>query len=403
MRVAGIIAEYNPFHNGHAYHIAQSRRLTNADAVIVIMSGAFTQRGEAAILDKWTRAEMALKNGADMVIELPCLFALREARGFAEGGVQLLSRLGIVDAIAFGCEEECIGLIESVAKCLLEEPAEYKDELHRLLDSGLSYPKARAKAAAVTLGIDESALDRPNFALALEYAQANMRLEHPLELMPVTRTSDFHSEELAEICSASAIRAAIQRGDTCAALNCLPENCREEFRLALGGGAGREACALTDASFIDDLALFTLRQHSPQSLSAFAGVSEGLENLLIQKARVSPDVQSLLSACKSKRYTLSRLRRLLPQIALGITHSMQVESPCPTYARVLGCRRDALYLMGEIQRRGDIPITPGGRALDGDPIWEIETRATDLWGLATRSAEWRRAGMDYTHKFVVVD
>ena len=118
--------------------------------------------------------------------------------------------------------------------------------------------------------------------------------------------------------SASAIRAAIQRGDTCAALNCLPENCRKEFRLALGGGAGREACALTDASFIDDLALFTLRQHSPQSLSAFAGVSEGLENLLIQEARVSPDVQSLLSACKSKRYTLSRLRRLLPQIALGI-------------------------------------------------------------------------------------
>ena len=253
---------------------------------------------------------MALKNGADMVIELPCLFALREARGFAEGGMQLLSRLGIVDAIAFGCEEECIGLIEPVAKCLLEEPAEYKDELRHLLNSGLSYPKARAKAAAHTLGIDESALDRPNFALALEYAQANMRLEHPLELMPVTRTSDYHSEELAEICSASAIRAAIQRGDTCAALNCLPENCRKEFRLALGGGAGREACALTDASFIDDLSLFMLRQHSPQSLNAFAGVSEGLENLLIQKARVSPDVQSLLSACKSKRYTLSRLRRL---------------------------------------------------------------------------------------------
>ena len=210
MRVAGIIAEYNPFHNGHAYHIARSRRLTNADAVIVIMSGAFTQRGEAAILDKWTRAEMALKNGADMVIELPCLFALREARGFAEGGVQLLSRLGIVDAIAFGCEEECIGLIEPVAKCLLEEPAEYKGELHRLLDSGLSYPKARAKAAAHTLGIDESALDRPNFALALEYAQANMRLEHPLELMPVTRTSDYHSEELA----GNLFRQRHTRGDT---------------------------------------------------------------------------------------------------------------------------------------------------------------------------------------------
>lgn len=403
MRATGIIAEYNPFHNGHAYHAARARDKTGADAIIVAMSGAFTQRGEAAVLDKWTRARMALENGADMVIELPCLFALREARGFAEGGVRLLASLGIVDSIAFGCEAECLNLIQPVAECLLKEPEAYKSALRDALESGISYPRARALAAAAVLNIDCAMLDRPNFALALEYAQANMRLERPLELVPILRTSDYHSDELAEICSASAIRAAIARGEVENALKGLPQNCRDIFSQALFNAAGRNACALTDAAFIDDIELFAIRQLAPSELAQYPGVSEGLENLIAQKARTSPDAQALISACKSKRYTFSRLRRLLPQIALGITRAMQTASPAPTYARVLGCRRDALWLMGEIQRRGRIQITPGGRALDGDPIWALETRASDLWGLATRSSDWRRAGMDYTHRFVIVD
>lgn len=400
MRAVGIIAEYNPFHNGHRYHIARARELTHADAVIAVMSGAFTQRGDAAILDKWTRARMALQNGADMVIELPCLFALREAQGFACGGVKLLSGLGIVDTLAFGCEEECIPFLESAAACLLTEPDNFRACLHSGLKSGMSYPLARSRALSKALGIDESILNRPNFSLALEYAQSNMRLGSPLKLMPVARTSDYNSQELSDICSASAIRAAILRGEIDAALCGMPENCRDAFYRALSGDASVEACALTDSGFLSSLYIYSLRHLTPEQLTAYAGVSEGLENLLLRAARESSNAEELLTACKSRRYTLARLRRLLPQITLGITRDMQCRHPAPTYARVLGCRSSMLHLMGEIQRSGALPVTPGGRGLSGDALWELEVRASDLWGLAVCNPAWRRAGIDYTHKFV---
>lgn len=403
MRAVGIIAEYNPFHSGHRYHIARARELSHADAVIAVMSGAFTQRGEAAIVDKWTRARMALQNGADMVIELPCIFALREAQGFAHGGVSLLSGLGIVDTLAFGCEEECIPFIEPAATCLLTEPEDFRAQLHSELKSGTSYPLARSRALSKALGIDESLLNRPNFSLALEYAQSNMRLGSPLKLIPIARTSDYNSQELSDICSASAIRAAVSRGEIEGALCGMPENCRDVFYRALTGNAGAEACALTDSDFLSSLYIYSIRKLSPDLLKAYAGVSEGLENLLLRAAREASNTEELLNACKSRRYTLARLRRLLPQITLGITRDMQLTHPAPTYARVLGCRKSMLGLMGEIQRSGTLPITPGGRTLSGDALWELEVRASDLWGLAARDPAWRRAGMDYTHKFVTID
>lgn len=404
MRAVGIIAEYNPFHSGHAYQIARAREAAGADAVIVAMSGAFTQRGEPALLDKWTRARMALMNGADVVIELPCLFALREARGFAGGGVELMSALGAVRALSFGCEPGLISLIEPVARCLSEEPPAYKAELRAALDAGLSYPRARARAVAGALGVDASALDAPNFALALEYAQASARLERPLDLMPIARTSDYHGGELGDICSASAIRAAIARGDVSGALGGVPANCRGALREALSGAPGRDApCALRSDAFIWDLALHLLRSLTPAELSAWPGVSEGLEHLICRQARLCPDAEALLAACKSKRYTYARLRRLLPQVALGITRRMQADHPHPTYARVLACRREALGLLGELKRTASLPLVTDARALDDDAIWALETRATDLWGMCAANPAYRLAGRDYTHRFVVVE
>lgn len=396
MRAVGIIAEYNPFHAGHALQLARARALSRADAVVVAMSGAFTQRGEPALIDKWARARMALGSGADIVVELPCLFALREAQGFAEGGVRLLSALGIVDALSFGCEPECIALTGEVAHCLSTEPEQYRSLLRAGLDRGLSYPRARADAAAAYLGVDPDALDRPNFALALEYAQANARLARPLELLPVARTSDYHGLELGEVCSASAIRAAVERGELAAALEGVPVKCRAELARELERRAG--------ARLMDDLALIRLRGMSPAELSAYPGLGEGLESLICRRARRCADAAELIASCKSKRYTYARLRRLLPQVVLGITRDMQLAHPAPEYIRVLACRRDALGLLGEIKRRGTLPLVDDVARMPGDdPMWALETRATDIWGMCTDCAEYRRAGRDYTHKFTIVD
>lgn len=406
MRAVGIIAEYNPFHSGHAYQLDRARALSGADMVIVAMSGAFTQRGEPALLDKWTRARMALMNGADMVFELPCLFALREARGFAEGGVRLLNGLGIVDALCFGCEPELMHLIEPVSRCLSDEPEDFRAHLRAALDEGKSYPRARAEAASLALGLDKGMLDKPNFALALEYAQANARLLSPMRLLPIARTSDFHGLDLGSICSASAIRAAIARGEAEKALMGMPGNCRALLMQALDDRDAQPAdapCALKDSGFLDELALFMLRTLMPEGISRYPGVSEGLENLLFKQARACTDAEAVLAACKSRRYTMSRLRRLLPQIALGITSDLQRAHPAPTYARLLGCRREALGMLGEIKRRGTLELATDARALDGSAIWQLETRATDLWGQLTDSQNWRRAGRDYTHRLVVVD
>lgn len=394
MRAVGIIAEYNPFHSGHALHIARAREASGADAVVVAMSGAFTQRGEPAIIDKWARARMALMAGADAVVELPCLFALREAKGFAEGGVRLLSALGIVDALSFGCEPESMALIESVARCLSDEPDEYRAYLRAELDRGLSYPRARAQAAARQLGVDPSALNRPNFALALEYAQANARLERPMALLPIARAGDYHSLELGDICSASAIRAAVERGDAAAALQGVPAQCRAEL--------ARELARRASPRLVDDLALIRLRGMSAAELSAYPGLGEGLESLICRKARRCSSAEELIAECKSKRYTYARLRRLLPQVALGITRDMQAAHPAPEYIRVLACRRGALGLLGEIKRRGALPLIGDVARMDeGDALWALETRATDLWGMCTEFGEYRRAGRDYTHRFIV--
>ena len=396
MRAVGIIAEYNPFHAGHALQLARARAMTGADAVIVAMSGAFTQRGEPALIDKWARARMALTAGADLVVELPCLFALREARGFAEGGVRLLSALGMVDALSFGCEPEGMALIDEVARCLSDEPEPYRALLRTGLARGLSYPRARAEAAAAYLRLDPDALNRPNFALALEYAQANARLARPLTLLPVERTSDYHGLELGKVCSASAIRAAVDRGEVSAALEGVPAQCRAELARELGRRA--------TPRLIDDLALIRLRGMSPAELSAYPGLGEGLESLICRQARRCPSAAELIAACKSKRYTLSRLRRLLPQVALGITHDMQAAHPAPEYIRVLACRRDALGLLGEIKRCGTLPLVSDvARMSESDAMWALETRATDLWGMCTDCAEYRLAGRDYTQKFTVVD
>ena len=387
MKIAGIIAEYNPFHNGHAHHIAQTRRITGCDFVIVCMDGSYTQRGEAACLDKWTRARAALSCGADAVFELPALWAVRTADAFARGGVSILGGLGC-DALSFGCEENDPALLRRLARLRAQEPAELSAAIRAGLDAGKSHARARGEATAAYLGLDAGKLNAPNLALGVEYIRAMEDLNLDMDVCIVQRTGGYHDEAICEFASASAIRAAVLRG----------ENPREAVPEILWSDlpniAGMHAP--------DDLLLHALRSMDEAQISALPDVDEGLEKRLLRCARQASTREELLQALKCKRYTHARLSRLCAHALLGLNRELALRHPAPHYARLIGLRRDAAGLMAELKARASLPIVSDATQLVSDEVFALECRATDLRALQCNDAEERKAGQEFTRKFVVV-
>ncbi len=209
MRLCGVIAEYNPFHNGHAHQLAEARRRSGCDYLIVCMDGGMTQRGDAALLDKGTRARMALLHGADLVIELPALFAVRPADWFARGGVLTLGALGI-DALSFGCETDDLELLTRLKTAFHGNDPSIEQAVRDRLSAGQSHARARGESVSEALNVPSSLLASPNLTLALEYMRAADALERPVEFYPVARRGDYHDPSLGEFSSASAIRAAVR-------------------------------------------------------------------------------------------------------------------------------------------------------------------------------------------------
>lgn len=386
MKIAGIIAEYNPFHNGHMHHIRKTREMTGCDGVVVCMSGHFTQRGEAACLDKWTRARAALECGADLVFELPALWAMRTADAFAAGGVHILKGLGC-DVLSFGCEGGDPALLEKLALLRENGDVAFSANLRAKLASGMPHVRAYAAAAEESLGLEEGALNRPNLILGVEYLRA-IRSEGGMEVCMVPRTGGYHNPAIGEIASASAIRAAVMQGRDASAA--VPE-C---MRAKLSGAAARH-----DA---DDLLLWKLRSMTPDALAGIQDVSEGLENRILKLAAQAPSRAALLDALKCRRYTQARLSRILTAAMLDMTKAFAAAHPLPEYARLTGMRRDAAPLMREIRRRSALPIASDPVALKDDAVFRFECRATDLWALTRTGAAARRAGREFTEKFVLV-
>ena len=388
MRIAGVIAEYNPFHNGHALHIRQTRRLTGCDHVIVCMGGHFTQRGEPAIRSKWDRARMALSCGADAVFELPALFAVRTADAFARGGVALLEGLG-VDALSFGSEIGEIDLLERLVDIHNNEPESVSLRIQQKLDEGKSHARARGEAVAEALGLDPEALNRPNAVLAVEYLRAIDALGARMRPVAVPRVGGYHDEAMGEIASATAIRAAFGRGDAQAALSAIPEAARP--------------WAMPDALHaMDDMLLYRLRGMDLKALAALPDVGEGLENRLYRCCRDAPGREALLDALKCKRYTRARLSRILAHALIGMDAALTRAVPLPVYARLIGARADAGQLLSELDRRAKLPIVSRASSLSGDPCFELECRATDAWSLLHEKPALRAAGREYREKYVSV-
>ncbi len=388
MKIAGIIAEYNPFHSGHAYHIAKVKE--QCDAVVVCMAGSYTQRGEASCLSKWDRARMALSCGADAVFELPALFAVRSAEAFAGGGIAILDGRG-VDVLSFGCEDT--SLPEGIAHLKMHEPEDMKRRVRANLAAGQSYPRAWGEAASVQLGVSPEALNAPNVILGAEYVRACLERGSKMEILPIPRRGSYHGNapaNVGEYASASAVRTALREGRMEDALKWTPEKVRDILSSAPGMHAP------------DDLLLARLRSMTPEEIADLPDVGEGLEKRIHRMAMQAGSGQDLIDRLKCRRYTRARLMRICAYALLGMTKEFLKDHPEPEYARLIGMREDARAVLRELKDRARLPVCSDPVRMRENAIFQLECRATDLRALQCDAPKDRAAGQELTHSFVRV-
>lgn len=351
MKIVGLIAEYNPFHNGHQYHIEKAKEITSADAVIVVMSGNFVQRGTPAIMPKHLRTEMALKAGASLVIELPVCYATGTAEQFAYGAVSILHSLGCVDAICFGSECGDIHVLKDLAEILCDEPDEYKESLQKYLRSGLSFPLARQKAIEETYPSQDfsNILEQPNNILGIEYLKALYRLNSKMKPYTIERiSSGYHDTDLQnEFSSATALRQTISNGNFSNLSGQIPSNC---MTLLEGNYQTRYPIYANDFSL---LLKYRLLNETKSSLTEYADVSEELANRIYNQRNEYIDFEQFCELLKTKEVTYSRVSRALLHILLGIRKTAYVDIQ---YVRVLGFRKGDSDVLTVIKNASAIPL-----------------------------------------------
>lgn len=348
MKIAGITAEYNPLHSGHVYHMEETRRLTGCDALVVAMSGDFVQRGEPAILDKWLRAEHALRAGADLVVEIPTLFCLGNASQYAGGSVRILESLGC-DHISFGSESGEISYISDVATVLNAESEAIESHISAMIKEGKSYPAARADAyksirmgsvSADKLEKELSILSDPNDILALEYI-INMKKAAPLAVKREGSYHDTGAAELAGFTSAERVRSMIKAGgfEEIAADNNVPRYVADTFRAT--------PPVFPDNCF--DLLKYAILSESAEAIDECPSGGEGLGNLLKTAVSEAVDYNGLIMRVKSKRYTYTRISRLCMQLLLRINRN-GFDFSEPGYIRVLGHNEKGREVLAAIRK-----------------------------------------------------
>ena len=358
MKICAIICEYNPFHNGHLHGLREAKRLSGADAVLCIMSGNFVQRGESAIMDKYTRAKHALQAGADAVIELPTVFATSNAELFAKGAISILSAIPSVKTLCFGCENADKTAFKLAARYLNDEPAEVAAKIKELVSLGIGFAKARANAWAGYIPLD--LLCSPNNILGLEYTRAILAKDADVDILPIQRIGNgYNDAQLNEkFPSAKAIRKAIKDCESV-------ENQVPEF-------------VLKDLPTQIENLLETLEKHAILSmdkatLARVCDCSEGLENAF-KKTAESPN--SLTETLTSARYTTSRIRRIALQALLGIEEDFIREClTTPLYLKVLAVKKDSANILNALSS-SNVPVI--ARAHDEDKLSETAKNCLDI-------------------------
>ncbi|NHN28425.1 nucleotidyltransferase [Paenibacillus agricola] len=409
MKTVGLIVEYNPLHNGHAFHYQESKKSSGADYTIAVMSGQFLQRGEPAMADKWARAEMALRMGVDLVIELPVAFSTQPAEWFAYGAVSALEATGVVDSLCFGSESGDIGWLQDIAAVMHDEPAAFHALLQEELKLGLPYPAAYGRAIARQMpGIDPAELAKPNNTLGLHYLIALKRLGSRIEPLTVTRQkSDYNQIAITDqaIASATALRHILfERGSLGELAPYVPEGTMQVLKRETAAGRA----PIQWECYAKPL-LLQLLHHSAAQLAELHEVTEGLEHRIKRVlpslsqgsagADAVPIVQQLISLLKTKRYTRTKLQRMLLRILLN--QSKEQLSPAVLaqgvpYLRVLGFSSAGRTLLKRMKQTAKVPILTNVNAgLEPSPLLLMDIQATSVYALGFQQATEREWFRDY--------
>ena len=351
-KVVGIIAEYNPFHNGHLYHLLQAKDLAQADYVVAVISGNFTQRGDTSIVDKWTKAYMAICGGCDLVLELPTVYSVSSAENFASGAVKILDSLKIVDSIAFGAEASDLATLNNIANVLYTEPRGYTNILTHELQKGISFPSARENAILMYLNDIKryaNILNSPNNILAIEYLKALKTQKSNMNPIMVKRSKVYYNDDriVDDFASATAIRKLIKRREYEDLRKVVPRSTYKILSRQI-----RDGNIVLGLENFEKEIIYTLRKMSIREIANLPDVSEGLENLIKNSADNCNDMSKLIANIKSKRYTQTRIQRILLYALLGIDKKMMEDSKKVTpYVRVLGFTNKGKELISEINKR----------------------------------------------------
>ncbi len=437
MKILGIITEYNPFHNGHLYHLFKAKEITGADYVVAVMSGNFLQRGEPAIINKWARTKMALDAGIDLIIELPFVFSTQDANGFAFGAVKLLDSLQVIDYLCFGCETDNLDTLYSISNFLHIEPQEYKELIVYNCKSGYEFPKARSQTICDyhrIFGIDglekisslelSKLLKYPNNILALEYIKHLLNLKSKIKPVAIKRMgASYHQKNITgKISSATSIRNEILNNLSPSKTDLFMLNDKIKLTIPPSGFSVlerelREGRGPITLDSYRQYILATLRRMSLEDISRIQGVIEGLENRIKKASLKSYTVEQLINSIKTRRYTRTKIQRIILHLMMNLSKKdVKIFNRCgPLYARILGFSKKGKTLLRTIKKNSSTSLISKLSNYLRQTISEennnvrnrlikmldYDILATDIYVLGNKKAEDRVARLDFTHKIVI--
>lgn len=407
MKIVGLVTEYNPFHNGHKYHLNASKKITNCEYSVSVMSGNFLQRGEPALTDKWTRAKMAIDNGVDLVLELPTIFACQSAEHFAYGSIKLLDSLDVVDSVCFGSEWGNIDELSEISKILINEPDIFKVNLKSYLSKGYPFPKARSYGLLKYFEsknifnneIIQKILISPNNILAIEYLKALLKLKSNIKPFTIKRIiADYNSEDLTgKISSATSIRKSIFNSNIDSIKNTIPNNSFkyiEDFYEKFN-----EFNRLENFDQIVNYLLTTIHK---EDLENIVDIDSDLANRIFTCKQSNNNIKNILDCLKTKRYTYTRLQRVIIHILLKLTKDKfeYLYEEGPKYIRVLGSNNKGLEILNKIKYNSSLPIiTKFSNFADSNDnklreMLSIDKISTDIYYLGL-SKNFNKINLDY--------
>lgn len=410
-KVLGIVAEYNPFHNGHFYHMQESKKNTEADSCICVISGNFTQRGEPSIVNKWAKTYMALCCGADLVIELPTIYSISSAENFASGAIKIFDSLKIVTDISFGAECNDLATLNNIANVFYSEPANYKTILNHELKRGLSYPMARENAVLMYLNDIKryaNVLSNSNNILAIEYLKALKQQKSMIQPNIVPRKNVYYNDQkiVDDFASATAIRKLMLNREYAEVRKVVP---RSTYQI-IGEEYKKNHIILGIKRYEKEI-IYALRVMPIEEIQNLPDVNEGLEFAIKKAASETNNIEELIEKVKSKRYTQTRIQRILLYVLLGITKKdMEDSKKMVPYVRVLGFNSRGKILISEIMNQNPKlnMITSVGKYVNKKMpknkqltrMLDLDINATNIYTLGYGGES--KANLDYTQNMIII-